>query len=228
MLSKLTLIYLFTVINLGHLGGALPFRCTKGVIQKAPISSQIPWRIFHCANKILNFTYVAFVFYRLLTFVITPTPPKYERFRLPIIVQLLYVLICYNLNIVNDVETWHRGDVMPYFISQYVKLYARISTDHVSSPAAIVHCNAFLTVLFIVGNLICLQNFALMMKKPSRLHFFTSLLQHLDKAQQVHFKLPLIVLQSYVWYNLWTSIFFYVFSVFIYNCGGIQLLRELK
>ncbi len=126
-----------------------------------------------------------------------------------------------------------------YLICQYMKYFKLVSerfsnvalniqhkNETVRQPIT-VKCNRFVLVLFTGCGLIYLQNLLLMMKKPERPHFLTSLLS-LENQHNWPLKLPLVIIQNWVWYNCYTQILFYVFTIHVYACAGIELMNELK
>lgn len=248
MLPKLTIFYLALSVNLMWYGGAIPF-CFVGSANKGPYvvkvfdySNKIFWKVFHWARYMINFGYVGFVAYRLSSF---KSPGGDTKADLGVLVQLVYVLTCYTVSCVLDIETMLRGSTtIPYLISEYARFFRQIEGKYIlhSRPQSVstvsrkvrwtqssklVKCNVFLTILFVVGNIIYLQNVILMLKKPHSLHFFTSILDNPKQAKFV-LRLPFILMQIWVYYNMWSNIYFYIFTVYIYSCGGVYLLRELK
>lgn len=234
MLSRLTLRYLMTSTNLAYYCGGLSFhfvQLPKSGQKVLRVNSRKSWkRLFQWAHRIIDLTYVLFIAYRLFEVVNTS-----DIQRAGAIVQLTYFLISYTLNLVYDVQTLFRGDVIPYFLTQHINLFKKIQYRYLYSAridnpritGQFVKCNVFLTVIFIIGVVINCQYLIYIIKKPENPRFFTSLLTQPER-QSFGLRLPLTFLQCWVWANLWTSIYFYVMTNYIYNCGGIYLLQELK
>lgn len=235
MLSNLTKFYLYISGNLAWLGGGVPTRFTNHPNQNSfvvlPKSKYAKRNQYEKASIILNILYVVFVAWRVISL-------KTGNASLAVLVETSYVLTCYTVSVIIGFQAVLKGDVTPYFISAYMQFFqdiyvnfkpvassSKISTRH--NSRSVIKCNAFLTTLFIVGNLIFLQNFLLMCKNPDAPHFLTSLINPGYKNVKV-FRVPLMILQCWVWYNLWTNIYFYIFPIYVYACAAIRLLQELK
>lgn len=246
MLSKLTIFYLALCTNMMWYGGAIPFWLEKSscrqtyTIKRLNISSKSHrvWKIFHLARNMLDTAYFLLVSYRLASVEISGADTE----NLTLIVKLIYVTLSYGGLCMYDIETALKGfDTIPYLISQYMWFFRDIERKYIcrvtphkrskmlceTDPSKFVKCNILPTTFLVVGSFISLQNFIIMMRKPESLHFFTSLLEN-PKEAGVITKLPLILMQVIIWYNLWSGIFFYVFTVYIYCCCGVYLRRELK
>jgi len=261
MISPVTFRYLLLCQKLMWWGGGTPFtlvhpRSTTAGYLKPQVAAR-GRRVYHMLSIAVNVIYVCFVSYRLISKIKEKKRTKEVSFGF--IIEVSYVLTCYTVSVLLNIQTMLNGDSIPYFIMEYVKFFKRIegksallflyllisnyqniiymfiwywtlyynAAKYIRSDGKLVKCNIFLTVLFTIGNLVYLQNFLLMSMKPHRAHFFTSLLSD-SQRKCLFLKLPYMFLQAWVWYNLWTNIYFYIFTVYIYICCGIYLLRELK
>ncbi len=230
MLSKLTKRYLYLAGNLTWLGGGVPCRLTNDRHKNSFIvqpKSKNRFRLFYeQANKTINLLYIVFIVWRLLKL-------KSENASLAAILRTSYFLSCYTISVVNDFQSKLKGDVTPYFIVNYINFFEDIQTKFTSfrlkkrkKQTPVLKCNVFLTILFIVGSLIFLQNYILLRKRPKTLHFLTSLINSEMKHAKL-LRVPLSLLQCWVWYNLFTSIYFYIFPLYVYTYASICLLKEL-
>lgn len=222
MFSKLTTQYILLSGNLAWIGGSIPSRFFDYSHRKPPkVTNQRSQLrlIFEIANKIVNIIYIIFVAFRLYTLTKANAP-------LSVRMQTIYVLTCYTVSVVFEFQAIVQGSLTSIFISEYLKFFKGIQDKHmINFPG--VKCNAFLTILFAVGNFIYVQNFILMRKFPQTPHFFTSILGQ-EYHQLVVLKFLLVIMQCWVWFNLWTNIYFYIFPIYAYASGAIRLLRELK
>lgn len=240
MFCRSTYLYLFLSIYVSWFGGGINFRLMyKGNRLKIYKSISALRKFYFLTNKLVNLLYVIFVAFRmigLLTaqeqafyFIGTDTIP-----RLSLLVQTSYVLIGYTVTIVQDVPTLLKQDDISSFIFQYIKLFPKIQNDfktkfpHILKPANLVTCKSFLTTMFLVGHLIYLQNFLFMIIKPWTLHFFLSLAKNCEAAMCLYTRVSLIILQCWIWWNFWANLYFYIFSIYIYICSSIHLLRQIK
>lgn len=175
-------------------------------------------RSFELGHNLVNRIYVVFVSYRLITL-------SYQNAPLSIIMQLIYVLVCYTLSVIIDFHTIVNKDLPYYLIQMYSKFFSKIQDKHAEKKGrSIVKSNTFLVVFFVVGNLIYLQNLLIIRKHPTAPHFFISAVAHQSKAV----KAVLVLIQCWVWFNLWTNLYFYIFSFYVYACCAQRFVREIK
>lgn len=224
MFSNLTTRYLILAGNLSWIGGSIPSRFFHYSHQNPPKvkvtshNSRVRL-IYERANKIVNIFYIIFVAFRLFTHI-------QANASLSVIMQTTYVLTCYTVSVVFQFQAILQGSLTSLFISEYLRFFKGIQDKYMINFAG-VKCNVFLTILFANGNFIYFQNFILMRRFPQTPHFLTSILS--TKYQNfTPLKFPLVMMQCWVWYNLWTNIYFYIFPIYAYASAGIQFLRELK
>lgn len=233
MIARSTFKYLILCTNLIWLGGATNFRLIVNGPDLRIHRTSSPFRkIYQWTNKLVNISYVIFVAYRLIQIYTdkgsAEVDPLDDENFLAVFMQTAYVFTCYLVSVLLDIQTLLKGDVIPFFILEYVKVFRQIGKGYLtnSENKSLVKCNAFLTTLLVVGNTIYVQNFILMRKKPWKAHFLSSSIAYQENPFPA-LKIILILVQCWVWWNLWANIYFYIFNVYIYICCAIRLIREL-
>ncbi len=229
MIAPSTFKYLILCTNLIWLGGATNFRliADANTSQLTVHLTSSPLRkLYQWANKLVNISYVIFVAYRLVQIYNQKESSGNDPLKDENLIQTAYVFTCYLVSVVLDIQTLLKGDVIPFFILEYVKVFRQIGKSYLTN-SYLVKCNAFLTTLLIVGNTIYLQNFLLMRKQPWKAHFLSSLIAY-QESPSLALQIILTLAQCWVWWNLWANIYFYIFNVYIYICCAIRLLRELR
>lgn len=223
MFSKLTRKFILIAGNSIWFGGGAPCYFKTAYNRFVPSISNVstsPFRKgFELAHNLVNRLYILFVGYRLASQISAGAPTS-------IILQTLYVLLCYMAAVILDFQIILKHNLPYQFTEAFMHYFRNIENEYgLSKKGTLVKCNKFLTILFLCGNLIFLQNFSLMRKYPKAPHLLTSLL---TDQHPKFYKLPLMLAQIWIWYNLLTDIYFYIFPIYVYTCCAIRLVRELK
>ncbi len=226
MISALTFRYLKFCIKYNYLLGHSHFRIST--FQKINKKKQFPITTYSHLSFLICLSYIFFLIYRLLNQYFQ-AKAKGTPFSFEFLIQMLYFVASYFLAPSYKLEMYLKDHVIPIFIVQYVnyfqnirKTYSRTGTQ---GKDFTVKCNRFLFAVFLVGVLVNLQNGLLLIKKPDRPQFFTSVISH---ETPIYFRLFLVICQLWVWLSTWTVIYFYSAITYIYTSCGLLLLRELK
>ncbi|CAL8073166.1 unnamed protein product [Orchesella dallaii] len=134
MLSPVTFRYLLLCQNLMWWGGGTPFNLilyqTKREVLLKPIIAASPGRkVNHVFSICMNVIYVIFVANRL-TIKLQETEKTESSFNH--IMQLSYVLTCYVVSVLLNIQTILNGDTIPFFIAEYFKFFKRIQGTYAS------------------------------------------------------------------------------------------------
>lgn len=223
MFSKLTRLYLIIAGNLTWYCGGAPCFFTNyknSLVPSVTAESTSRFRrILEFGHVFVDRLYWSFVAYRLITLNSANAP-------ISVVMQTAYVLACYSSPIVLDCQIVLKRSLPFHFVREFIHYFHNIENKfglpHKGAP---IKCNKFLSALFVVGNLIFLQNFLLMRKHPTAPHFLTSLL---GEQQTLGLKVPLVLVQCWIWYNVWTNIYLYIFPIYVYACCANRLVCELK
>ncbi|CAL8070335.1 unnamed protein product [Orchesella dallaii] len=68
------------------------------------------------------------------------------------------------------------------------------------------NCRTYFNVFIIVGTLITIQNLLIILLKPKKLHFLTSMLE--AEGRRVYYSAPgviLLLLQVWIWFTTWVN-----------------------
>lgn len=225
MISTLTFRCLKFCIKYNYVLGHSHFRIST--FQKIS-KNQFPIIPFSHLSFLICLSYLIFLIYRILNAYFhakqngTPFPFEY-------LIQMIYFLASYSLPPCYKLVMILRGHVLPIFIVQYLdyfqnirKTYSRTGTQ---GKDFTVKCNRFLFANFLVGVLVNFQNCLVLLKKPDRPQFFTSVISH---GTPIFLKLFLVICQLWVWLSTWTAVYFYSSTIYTYTSCGLLLLRELK
>lgn len=235
MISKLTWFYLVFSTNALFFMGGSPFYFSswdyKNSIKKLRVSiisrNNSRKRVFFTVVSFLvNIAYVLFILYRLLHHYYSYQDSGAKMFNF--VMQMIYFFVSYLIPVVLQTQTFLKAEYIPQFIIAYLRFFSYYQYTHRQNlQEKFAKLSKFMTVVVIIGFLVNLENFMLLMKKPEKPQFLTSIL--VDPVN-VHFvyRLPLMALQCWVWLNTWTNTYFYVFHMKIYVTCGLSMLKEIQ
>ncbi|CAL8073174.1 unnamed protein product [Orchesella dallaii] len=115
--------------------------------------------------------------------------------------------LIYSIPALFQIEMFLKGEDIPKFVFQYLKFFSHVHETYAdkSKPKNLVKVNKFMTTMFVIGILINFENSSLILKKPYKPQFFTSIFANPSQVP-IFYRMPLIILQMWVWINTWVSI----------------------
>ncbi|CAL8073162.1 unnamed protein product [Orchesella dallaii] len=224
MIPPKTFRYIVLATKIAWLCGAWPFRFVKQKNGLLDIETSFTKRrvMYFRISLAVNCFYVGFIAFRVFQKVVLES----DEASLAFLVQMGYLFLSYVMTLVLQFTTLLTWEEMPRFFMSYINLFREVKALYIlpgeRGPRCIKFCTAFLTI----GILVNLQNIVIIMKKPDRLHFLTSLIANSLKPTFL-LRLPFLLTQVWIWISTWSHVLGFCFHIYAYISCLVFIVREM-
>ncbi|ODN02859.1 hypothetical protein Ocin01_03822 [Orchesella cincta] len=211
--------------NIAWYSGCWPFRFVerkKGLLEIEPSFTSGRSIYFHL-SYVVNCFYVCFIAFRVFQKVALEN----EETSLAFLIPMGYLFLSYTMTVILQYTTMTKWEEIPRFLISYIKFFREIKAIYIlpgeRGPRCIKFCSAILTI----GILVNLQNIVIIMKKPDRLHFLTSLVAKPSRPASLVFRIPFLLIQAWIWISTWAHVWAFCFHIYAYISCLVFIVREI-